>query len=497
MKRLFTLSLLFILCFTNLHSREIIAENVNDLIYHIGELQSNDTILIADGTYNLTTTLVINNKTEKIYDVCIKSRSGNRDGVVLLCPGMGQYSGQAPHVFNIFNVEHLVIADLTAGETYWHPITVSGNSGAEAPVFRNLRLFNAGEQFIKINNGEENKCDNGLIEDCLIEYTDYAYWDGDKYYTQGIDKIGGGDGWTIRGCTIKNIRPHPEHVGQAGGCGAAITFWQGGSDNIIERNTIINCRKGIELGIGSDGGINGGIVRNNFVYRAEGEIGGDMGILVNSTPNARVLNNTVILNGTFDPGNGPKTIEYRFELTTGLYIKNNLCDGDIWHRTDGLNPDISHNISDAESTWFVNATEVDLHLLENATEAIDMGTALDAVTDDIDGDSRPFNDTWDIGADEYVSESAVESPEQNNTIVNCYPMPADGIIHFEIQVSEACRHRLAIFNSNGAKVFSGSYLPGSHNRIIASIKTDNFIPGVYYFILEGNEVKVSGKFVKF
>ena len=51
---------------------------------------------------------------------------------------------------DIYNVEDLTIRDLTAGETYWHPITISGQSGPENLYFINLHLIDAGEQFIKV-----------------------------------------------------------------------------------------------------------------------------------------------------------------------------------------------------------------------------------------------------------------------------------------------------------------------------------------------------------
>lgn len=448
--KVFINMLIFLLIISKISADEIHVSTEPELVEAVWNLKSGDLIFIEPGEYILTSTLVINNKPEKIYDVIIKGVTGNRNDVKVFCPGMGVYSSSAPHVFAIYNVERLTIQDLTCGKTYWHPITVQGNYGADSPIFRNLRLIDAGEQFIKINNKDENKCDNGLIENCLLEYTDYAYWDGDKYYTQGIDKIGGGDNWTLRGNVIKNIRPHPEHLAQAGGCGAAITFWQGGKNNIIERNVIINCRKGIELGISDGTGVEGGIVRNNFVFRAAGEAGGDTGILVNDTPEATVVNNTVILNGTFDPGNGPRNIEFRFDGSTGLEMNNNLSDGGIWARTNGLNPDIDNNILNAEADWFVDVENADLHITSNAAPAIDMGLSLESVEDDIDGHSRPAGNAYDIGADEYGStENSVEEISTFDSEIRITPNPISENSMIEFYLEKAAKVEICVYSLEG------------------------------------------------
>lgn len=125
--------LLFYLFFPSFSSlaRETIVSTVNELNNAVGNLASNDTISITDGTYDLTQTLVINNKQTKISNVLIRGLSGDREKVKLFCPGMGVQSSAAPHVFNIFNAENVTIRDLTAGKTYRHPVTISGQSGAE------------------------------------------------------------------------------------------------------------------------------------------------------------------------------------------------------------------------------------------------------------------------------------------------------------------------------------------------------------------------------
>jgi len=52
-------------------------------------------------------------------------------------------------------------------------------------------------------------------------------------------------------------------------------------------------------------------------------------------------------------------------------------------------------------SWFVDAANGNLHLRPTAVEAIDQAEGLSGVTDDYDGDSRPFGTAPDVGGDEY------------------------------------------------------------------------------------------------
>jgi len=465
-----------------LHARETVVSNTGELNDAIASLSSNDTVSIKDGTYHLSSTLIINNKTAKISRILIRGLSGDREKVKLFCPGMGVQSSAAPHVFNIFNAGNVTIRDLTAGKTCWHPVSISGQAGAEAIKLINLHLIDAGEQFIKVNNAETPKCDSGLVQGCLIEYTDYAFWWTDHYYTQGFDKIGGGDAWTVRNSVFKNIRPHPDHVADADGCGAAITFWQGGAQNLVEKNLIINCRKGIEFGISDNTGVSGGIIKNNIIYRDAAEVGGDNGIMINDSPDSKVFNNTVILNATFDPwSNGiGKTIEYRFDGSTNLQIRNNLSDGQIWERTAGLNPSITQNISNAKLSWFKDPANSDLHLKATAADVIDHGSALSDVADDIDGEPRPGGTGYDIGADEYY-QTAVKPFTGKKSNSGYHILFKAGSLHYYIQQITTVNIRL--FNAAGKKICAfepGRQQKGWHS---VSLSENNITYGVYYLIL--------------
>lgn len=90
-------------------------------------------------------------------------------------------------------------------------------------------------------------------------------------------------------------------------------------------------------------------MRNNFFHRSSVQ-SGDVGITINNSAGTKVLNNTVVLSGTY-----PNAIEYRFPATTGVEIRFNLADTAVQQR-DGASGVASGNVTTAQPGWFVDAT---------------------------------------------------------------------------------------------------------------------------------------------
>jgi len=177
--------------------------------------------------------------------------------------------------------------------------------------------------------------------------------------------------------------------------GPGVLVWRGSRDTLVEGNSFVNCARGIMLG--ADDTISpshsGGIVRNNFFFRSAAQPG-DVGIILSDSPNTQVINNTLVVSGSYGT-----PIELRYPGTSGGLVANNLLDGTIGIR-DGGSATQSHNYVGAASTMFVNAASGDLHLSASALGAIDQGATLANVTDDWDGELRPQGNAYDIGADE-------------------------------------------------------------------------------------------------
>lgn len=191
----------------------------------------------------------------------------------------------------------------------------------------------------------------------------------------------------------------------------AVHFWDGSANNTVEKNTIINCDRGIGFGLQSYGNT-GGIIRNNMIYHAASAgLFADVGIALAESPNTQVYNNTIFMENSF-----PWVIEYRFTSTQNVLVANNLTNKPIQSR-DGGSGTVTKNVTNATGTWFVNRSSGDLHLASAVSTVVDMGQAVSGLSDDFDGQSRPQGTGIDIGADEFSNNSALQPP-QNLRIVD-------------------------------------------------------------------------------
>jgi hypothetical protein len=365
----------------------------------VGAMASNSTIVVAPGTYQLSSPLYINGT---FTNVGIRGATNNRDDVVLVGRGMsGPNDGGVP--FGIWvggNVQGVTIANLTVRDIFNHPIML--NAGAQSPLIHNVRLINAGQQFIKANpNGAGGGVDNGIVEYSVMEYTTTSR----DYYTNGVD-VHTGDNWIIRHNLFLNIRAPQGEL-----AGPSILMWNGSTNTLVDGNTFLNCQREIALGLieRTPNDHSGGIVRNNFIYRT---VAGDVAIYVADSPGTQVLHNSILISGTY-----ANPIEYRFPHTTGVVIANNVLDGIIAAR-DGATASVTGNYTSASAALFVNPAAGDLHLRATATAVLDrVAVPLAAAGNDWDGQSRPAGST-DIGGDERSGAVPTPpNPPQNLRIV--------------------------------------------------------------------------------
>src|SRR5688572_15789571 len=134
----------------------------------VAAIASNTTFVIAPGTYQLTSTLYINGN---FTNVAVRGATANRDDVVIVGRGMNAPNdGGVP--FGIWvggNVRGVTIANLTIRDVFYHPIML--NAGAQSPFIHNVRLVNAGQQFLKASpDGTGGGVDNGIVEYSVFEY---------------------------------------------------------------------------------------------------------------------------------------------------------------------------------------------------------------------------------------------------------------------------------------------------------------------------------------
>jgi hypothetical protein len=354
------------------------------------------TILLADGTYRLGRTLVVSTA-----GLTIRSSSGRPGAVVL----DGSYATGDLVAVAASNV---TIAELTLTRASYHLVHIVPRDGG--PTLRGVRLYrlrliDGAEQFVKINPNAARSAfvDAGRVECSTFRLTDrgrpHVPSDFLPCYTGGIDAHGA-RGWIVRLNRFEDIRCREglaEH---------AVHFWTGSRDTFVERNTIVDCARGIGFGLGERTewarryadeagagyiGHYGGLIRNNVVVARTAM---DTGIGLEQARGARVYHNTVYANPR--AGGYFSSLDYRFPNTTAD-LRNNLVTK-ITAR-DGGTARLAHNVESVPARWFRNPARLDFHLSPLATGAIDRGVPVSAAGLDIDGTPHAVGPP-DIGADE-------------------------------------------------------------------------------------------------
>jgi hypothetical protein len=295
--------------------------------------------------------------------------------------------GESPESIFKVNGDNFTCRDMTLCRTGNHIIQIHGENDVDNIVLANLIIQDGYEQLVKISAGSTGHwCDNGLLENCLLEYTAGI---GPQYYIGGIDGHRCRN-WTVRGNIFRNIISPESSPAEH-----AIHFWSESEDTLVESNIILNCDRGIGFGLGSSGHVRG-IIRNNMIAH-DGHVEGDVGIGLESCQGALVYNNSVYLNHSYF-----SAIEYRFDATRDVCIANNLTNRPIIAR-DSASGSLSHNVTDSSAAWFVETLTGNLHLSGRIPGVVDAGTRdipnLPSPFFDFDGKPRICK-AVDIGADE-------------------------------------------------------------------------------------------------
>ncbi len=347
------------------------------------------TIFLKDGLYQIPHTIWV-----KKEGFSLRSLSGDPEKVVLT----GKYK-----IGEIINIQapRVTIAGLTIKEARYHAIHFGG--GAHYTKLLKLHLLDCGEQLIKVNPNQLGVSnDYGLLAFSLLEYTANGRAQirdalgGGSCYTNGIDILKA-RGWRIVGNVFRNIYCPPGRS-----LPQAILVWQGSRDTVIEKNRLINCPVGIQLGLGSSkrrvyedldftASHIGGIVRNNFIF-ADKDHTFDTGIGLWAAKGTLVLNNTI-----YTPRSESfASIDLRFTETKAL-VWNNLLFRSPRLRQGALAEMKANKI--AQKDWFLDPESGNLHLKKPWKELIDQGKPHPKIQDDIDGEKR--RGAPDIGADEW------------------------------------------------------------------------------------------------
>ena len=377
--------------------KNIRVSTVEELQQAVLEADSNVTVLIADGTYPLKQSLIIDHKNH----LTLRGESGDAAKVILQGGGWGDfYNGpreslEANDVIVIRNSEDITISDLTVAEASHYGIKLDAETEAVTSNPNNIHILrcnfmNIGTRGVKGTKSKNGKqLLGGSVRFCNFENTKIldtsGLFNGD--YISGIDMMCL-TGWEFSDNHFKNIK------GANGGARGAIFIWVRSHDVLVERNVFIGCDRSIAFGnphnpeyIESGMLHNyGGIIRNNFII---GDTEQSTGIEVAWTDNVQVCHNTI-----YGPGMNYSAIRYTNKINR-LLISNNLVRGRIYGEGDVR---LEGNVPGDLDGYFVNPATGDLHLTASASEALGKVIKLSIVQEDIDGQKR--KDNTDVGADQ-------------------------------------------------------------------------------------------------
>jgi hypothetical protein len=382
---------------------------------------SGDVITLAPGTYQGTRELQIADK----QDVTLRGDPVNPETVIIRGAGFAGPVTDHVSLLAIYRSQNIRIEGITFEESRQHGIQIHTEDSSPNYIsqlhIEHCRFRNIGERAIKGSTDAgptpDGRLQGGSIRFCSFENTQVpgtsgSWSDGGNYIT-AIDVMRVED-FTFSDNTFTNIN------GASGGGRGCIFIWNGSSRVTIERNTMINCDRGI--GLGNPGGnavqnIQTAVVRNNVIVA-----GADSAIELSGVDGAKIYNNT-IWRSTMD-WRGLRAID----RITNVDVANNLICANLQFEFEG-SPTSHDNRSrnnlfcgaatyatgvaqapmdsrDAMSGYFANPSQNDFHLTTGAAGALDTGLALVEVPGDFDNQLRNVG-LPDIGADEFGSVDPV------------------------------------------------------------------------------------------
>jgi hypothetical protein len=380
----------------------------------INEAEPGDTVLLMDGVYVLPEAPEGNYSGvyARIPDVTIRGESTDPSRVVIDSSyrGHGGSSGAIT-----IDAPRVTLANLTVRRSIFHLVHLLGN--ADGVTVHNVRLLDGGQQFLKSSGGGDANIDDVVVSCSHFEMTEdgrrnvWGYGGASTHcYTGGIDSHVGRR-WSIHDNSFRGIHcmadenPRPAHgrfpeqrgdeLYVGGLAEHAIHMWDApdGEGHMIERNVIIDCARGI--GIGMRNSVFDTVIRNNAITsRFPGGVEHDVGISIERAHNFQLLHNSLIF--THEAGY-PNGIEVRWDETSNVLLRGNLLNRVIRLR-NGAEAMQEQNREDASTGWFRAPAEGDLHLQGCPPELSEGIPSGDFISDDIDEETRPEFTT--IGADQ-------------------------------------------------------------------------------------------------
>ena len=363
---------------------------VEELVRAIEQAEPGQTILVADGHYLMPRYVEI-----RADEVTLRGASGHRERVII----DGSRSRHR-ELIGVRGCSGATIADLTIQNIQCNGFKINSETNVQKLTIYNCILHNIWQRGVKgVKVPPENR-EAIRPKQCRVQYCLF-YNDRPKQlsddpadiangnYVAGIDVMYAGD-WVISDNVFVGIQGRT-YEGRG-----AIFLWFDSQDCVIERNIIIDCDVGLQLGNphradGVQDHCVGCVARNNFITRAP-----EAGIVTVYTRECAVLHNTI-----HDPQSRMSRLVRTVFTNEGLVVANNLISGPGMRNESDSRIELAGNLVKDMTDAFADPAHGNLHLTRPAAEAIGKAAILPGVTSDIDG--QPRDENPDIGADEWVS----------------------------------------------------------------------------------------------
>lgn len=376
-------------------ARENVVEvsTVDELIRAVEHAKPGQTILVADGHYLLPRYIEI-----RADRVTLRGASGYRERVIL-----DGARSRHHELLGVRGCSGVTIADLTVQNIRANGIKINSDHNVQELTIYNCIIRNIWQRGVKAVKVPEANREAIRPRNCRIQYC--LFYNGrpkrlsdDPHdidrgnYVAGIDVMYAGN-WVISDNVFVGIQ------GATNQGRGAIFLWFDSQDCLIERNIIIDCDIGLQLG-NAHRADNVElhcvrlVARNNFITRAP-----QGGIVTVYTKDCRILHNTV-----HDPGNRLHRLIRTVFANDGLVVANNLLSGPGMRNESDSDIQFVGNLIGDMPNVFVDAAGGNLHLAHPAAEIVNRAVALPDVCEDID--RQPRGDKPDIGADEFVAAGA-------------------------------------------------------------------------------------------
>lgn len=365
---------------------------VEELLKAIEEAQAGQTILVADGHYLLPRYTEIH-----ADNVTLRGASGHRERVIL--------DGSRSRHIELLGVRAcsgVTIADLTIQNIRANGFKVNSQTNVQKLTIYNCIVHNIWQRGVKGVKVPPEDREAIRPKRCRVQYCLF-YNDRRKQlsddpadiaqgnYIAGIDVMYARD-WVISDNVFVGIQGRT-HEGRG-----AIFLWFDSQGCTIERNIIIDCDVGLQLGNphradGVQYHCVGCVARNNFITRAP-----EAGIVTVYTKDCRLLHNTI-----HDPQSRLSRLIRTVFTNDGLVVANNLLSGPGMRNESDSDIKLINNLIKDMTGTFVDPAHGNLRLKRAVDEVVDQAVPVPEVTQDIDRQVRDAKP--DIGADELTSSA--------------------------------------------------------------------------------------------